>query len=1032
MNSRIIFESGGGIPRLACFRMTMKDSRFWRLCIIIGPLLFSAHGAVAQEPQWIWNSTNQSAGKQVLFFRKRFIANNEIVKAKLYADADDGGQFFINGKKVATVEDWHTPAYVDVTRNLVHGENILAVRCENQVAAAGVIVRLEMTVPTSGSPTYDPKQHAGLRVVDAIVTSTNWLYSDHESPEWNTLDFDDGAWKSAVAEGKLGDKPWGNVFETREATPAETITVLPGFKVELLHSANFSEGSWISMVADDKGRLIISPQSDDRLLRVTLSHGQVAKIERIDQPVSCAMGLLYAGHCLYVNGHGPKGTGVYRLRANGDLFEPPVLLRAMISGEGEHGTHGLVLGPDNKIYVVSGNFTKLPPDLLITSPLNNYADDQLLPRAADGKGFGNGVLPPGGFVLRMDLDGANPELFAAGTRNTYDIAFSPDGELFGFDSDMEWDWGTSWYRPIRINHLVSGADYGFREGTGKFPEYYEDTLPANLDVGIGSPTGVKFATTGNFPEKYRKALFMLDWSYGRIFAVHLTPAGATYDATVETVLRGIPLNLTALDFGRDGALYFITGGRGTESGLYRLTYIGPKIREPAMSKEQLEAVADGKAGRRLRHDLEYFHGKRDPRIVDVVWPCLASEDRWIRYAARIALEFQDVAVWKDRALAETNPIGGLTALLALARCGPPATQRDLLMALKKFPLSSLDEELQLLKLRVIELSFSRQGRPAPDLAQLAIEKLDAHYPSSSERMNRELCQLLLYLRAPDAITKTLALLDQAPTQEEQTRYILHLRTITNGWPLDQRKHYLSWFNKNRDSIQHPPELLQYFKDAGRDYSDGASLPTFLTNFLQDAIASLNPEERTNLAEFLAVKTNPAPAVATPRKLVKEWRMPDVEPDLDKVKSGRSFASGQEAFTSAQCILCHRFGKTGGAVGPELAAVSSRLTSRDILESILLPSKVVSEQYQNTMLILKDGDDVTGRIVEETDQKFVVVTDPIKLTKVEVRKSDVASRRLSKVSPMPEGLVNFMTEDQILDLIAYLQSGGKTTYAAFKQ
>ena len=501
--------------------------------------------------------------------------------------------------------------------------------------------------------------------------------------------------------------------------------------------------------------------------------------------------------------------------------------------------------------------------------------------------------------------------------------------------------------------------------------------------------------------------------------------------TVDTVLRGIPLNLTALDFGKDGALYFITGGRGTESGLYRLSYVGANIKEPSKTPAQLQAEADARAARHLRHDLEFFHGKRDPRVIDVVWPALGSDDRWIRYAARTALEFQDVAAWKDRALAESNTYAGLTALLALARCGPADTQRDLLLALKKFPLGTLTDEQQLLKLRVIELSFCRQGRPAPDLAQLAIEKLDAHYPAESEALNRELCQLLLYLGAPDAITKTLALLDKAPTQEEQTCYVLHLRTITNGWTLEQRRHYLSWFRAPHDNAGHPPQLLKYFKDAGRDYSDGASYPTFMTNFFQDTVASLNSDERAALADLLPSTNAAAPVAAVAHKFVKDWKMSDVEPDLDGVKHGRSYASGQEAFTVAQCIQCHRFGKTGGAVGPELAAVGSRLSARDILESILLPSKVISELYVNTTLSLKDGDDVTGRILEETDQKIVVMTDPLKSTKVEVPKSDVTRRRVSKISPMPEGLVNFLTEDQILDLIAYLESGGKKTYAAFK-
>jgi putative heme-binding domain-containing protein len=817
----------------------------------------------------------------------------------------------------------------------------------------------------------------------------------------------------------------------REATSAESIHVEPGFKVQLLHSATPSEGSWIAMTIDAKGRLIISPQGHGPLLRMTLAHGRLSKIERLDAPVGEAMGLLYADGSLFLDGHGPNGWGIYRLRARGGGFAAPELLRPMSTG-GEHGSHSIVLGPDHKLYIVCGNFTKVPSDILPSSPHRNYADDQVLPWANDGNGFGAGLHAPGGFVIRMDEDGRNCELFAAGTRNTYDIAFNPQGELFGFDSDMEWDWGTAWYRPIRVNHWVAGGDYGFREGTGKFPEYYQDTLPATLNVGIGSPTGVMFGTRSKFPKFYRDAFFMEDWTYGRIFAVHFTPDGATYDATIETVLRGIPLDLTALEFGHDGALYFITGGRGTESGLYRLTYTGPSLRQPRPTLDEKAAEEQGRTGRRLRHDLERLYGRRDPRIVDAVWSSLGSDDRWIRYAARLALESQDVAWWKDRALAETNIDAGLTALLALARRGDKETQRDLLLALKKFPVSGLSQEQELLKLRVLEVSFSRQGPPAADLAQLAIAKLDPLYPAASQDVNRELCQLLLYLQAPDAVAKTMALLDKAPTQEEQTFYLMRLRNITNGWTLDLHKDYLGWFNKSRDHIGHPPELLQYFKDVGRDYSDGASFSRFLENFRTEAIATLSDSEREALAAFLPKKTKAAPALASNRKFVKDWRMADLLPDLAKAKSGRSFKEGEAVFSQAQCIACHRFGNSGGSVGPELAAVSSRLATRDILESILDPSKVVSEQYQNIVLTLNDGDVVAGRLVEANDQKLVLMTDPIHGNKLEFRTSDVVSRRPSKISPMPEGLVNSFTEDEIWDLIAYMESGGKKTNAAFKK
>jgi putative heme-binding domain-containing protein len=994
--------------------------------------LICAAAARGQTPQWIWSSTNNtSSQKEVRFFRKTFTVRQSLLQAILTGSGDDRAEFFINGKKVATVEEWKSPAYVDVTKDIVVGENVLAARCENAVTYAGLIARLDMTIPTGSGERSKSAQEAGLRSVKTLASDTTWFWSDRETANWNGAEFDDESWKRAVSIGKLGDEPWGQVFSAREATSAASIRVEPGFKVDLLHSSGPTEGSWIDMTIDDKGRLIISPQGDGKLLRLSLSRGRLSKIEPLDAPLTEAMGMLYADNCLFLDCKGPKGWGIYRLRASGEGFAAPELIRPM-SADGEHGSHAIVMGPDHKLYIVCGNFVKVPSDILPSSPHRNYADDQLLPRADDGNGFGAGLHAPGGFVMCMDEDGRNCELFAAGTRNTYDIAFNPEGELIGFDSDMEWDWGTAWYRPIRVNHWVAAGDYGFREGSGKFPEYYQDTLPATLNVGIGSPTGIMFATRSKFPRFYRDACFMEDWSYGRIFAVHFTPEGATYGATIETVLRGIPLNLTALEFGRDGALYFITGGRGTESGLYRLTYSGPRLKEPRKTQDEKAAEEQAVAARRLRHDLERFYGQRDPRIVDAVWSSLGSDDRWIRYAARIALEFQDVAWWKDRALAETDTETGLTALLALARCGGKEVQRDLLLALKKFPLSGLSQEQELLKLRLIEVSFCRQGPPAADLAQLAIEKLDPLYPAASQEVNRELCLLLLYLQAPDAVAKTLALLDKAPTQEEQSYYVMRLRDITNGWTLDLRKDYFGWFKKNRDHILHPPEILQYFKDAERDYSDGASFPAFLDHFRTESADTLSAGEREELAAYLPAETKTAATQEPARKFVKDWQMQDLLPDLAKAKSLRSYAKGKAVYAEAQCIQCHRFGESGGSVGPELAAVASRLTTRDILESILEPSKVVSEQYQNIVLTLNDGDTVAGRLVEENELKVALMTDPFHTAKEEFRKTDIVSRRPSKISPMPEGLVNSMTEDEIWDLIAYLESGGKKTYAAFKK
>src|SRR5262249_31427541 len=199
---------------------------------------------------------------------------------------------------------------------------------------------------------------------------------------------------------------------------------------------------------------------------------------------------------LYVNGAGPKGYGLYRCREQeGGKFDVEAL--KIFGSGGEHGAHGLTLGPDNKIYVINGNFTNVPAGLSPESPHRNYREDLLLPRQWAGSGFAAGRLSPGGYVLRTDADGKTWELLLAGFRNAYDLGFNADGELFTFDSDMEWDWGMPWYRPIRVHHLTSGAEFGWRSGTGKWPEYYPDSLPPVVNVGIGSPTGVIFRTGAN-------------------------------------------------------------------------------------------------------------------------------------------------------------------------------------------------------------------------------------------------------------------------------------------------------------------------------------------------------------------------------------------------------------------------------------------------------------------------------------------------------------------------------------------------------
>ncbi|WP_143393453.1 c-type cytochrome [Fimbriiglobus ruber] len=828
----------------------------------------------------------------------------------------------------------------------------------------------------------------------------------------------------------------------REATPAEDLAVPAGFHIELLHTSDAAtEGSWINMCKDGKGRLIVGGQRSQPVLRFTITDGKVSKEEKLDLPISETMGLLYAYDSLYVVGAGPGAPyGLFRCKdtKGTDQYDEVKLLKNLNSG-GEHGAHAVLLGPDKKIWVICGNHTGLPAGLSAESPHQHFAEDHVLPRQWDGNGHAAGILAPGGYVVRTDPDGKEWELLLAGFRNAYDMAFNADGELFTFDSDMEWDWGMPWYRPTRINHCTSASESGWRSGTGKWPEYYADSLPATDNIGVGSPTGVTNGIGAKFPAKYQKAIFALDWTYGRIFAVHLTPHGSSYIGTHEVFVapKGLvgngpkkPLNVTDAVIGDDGSLYFTTGGRNTQSGLYRVTYTGSESTAPADLHD-----AAGATDRKLRHEIEAFHGKKDPKAVATAWPHLGSEDRFLRYAARVAIEFQAVAEWKSKLLTETNPTAAINAALAIARVGDFAAQVEMFTALEKFPLSSLTDEQKLEKLRVLEVSFSRHGQPTGTFVNKVAAEVDGQFPSANEFVNREAVQILIYLQSPKVLAKALTLMANAKTQEDRFHYLFHLRTLPVGfWTLDQRKEYLGYWTKDAGKMAHPPQVLKWFEEAGRGYSDGASFANFKRNFLKEYVLGLSPAEKKELDPIINAIDKAANVVieAKVRPFVKKWAMDDLVSLLPKASSGRNFEKGKQAFVDAQCAKCHRFGDFGGSVGPDLTAIASRFDKQAILESILEPSKVLSEQYQNEQFNTFSGQSVIGRVVDESADKVAVQPDPLDQKRVEIKKADIETRKASKLSPMPANLADVLTTDDILDLIAFLESGGRKQHPAFKK
>jgi len=801
------------------------------------------------------------------------------------------------------------------------------------------------------------------------------------------------------------------------ATPVERLKVLKDFRVELLYTVpKEQQGSWVSMCVDPKGRLIVSDQYG-KLYRLTVppaGQSGTTEVEAIDLPIGQAQGLLYAFDSLYVMvaNEAFQGRGLYRVRdTNGDDKYDDVKLLRKLAGGGEHGPHAILLSPDGQsLHIIVGNQTKLT-DINESRVPKVWSEDHLLPRLWDGNGFMKGVLAPGGWIAKTDPEGKSWELISTGFRNEYDAAFNRNGDLFTYDADMEWDMNTPWYRPTRVCLVTSGSEFGWRSGAGKWPAYYPDSLPEVVNIGPGSPTGVAFGYGAKFPAKYQEALYILDWSYGKLYAVHLTPDGSAYKAQTEEFITGSPLPLTDIVVNpKDGALYFAIGGRKTQSALYRVTYSGTAPTAPA------KANSNGKADRALRKKIESFHGHRDANAVKEVWPHLKHTDRYIRFAARIALEHQDSTTWAERALAESNDQAAVTALIGLSRVGDKSLQSRIIERLDKVAWSRLNDAQKLDLLRAYSLAFTRMGSSDAATRARLVAKFDPLFPSTTRELNVELAQMLVYLEAPSAATKVVAKLENAPTQEEQMDYARALRVLKTGWNPQLRRTYFQWYIK------------------AVNFRGGASLTGFLRDMKADAVAKLDESSKLALKPILDAKPERKSPMALlgERTVFKEWTVRDLEASVQKGLKKRDYNHGRDIAGAVGCFNCHRFDNEGGAVGPDLTGVAGRFNARDLLESILEPSKEVSDQYAAIVVRKHDDTEVTGRIVNLNEETLMVnanMLDPNDMASI--KRADIKSIEPAKMSMMPEGLLNALKEDEILDLVAFLLSRGDRNNKMFR-
>ncbi|MCA8977225.1 MAG: DUF1080 domain-containing protein [Planctomycetes bacterium] len=919
-------------------------------------------GARGQTPRWIWDA--EATAEEDVFFRRRFTIDAEPAAGQVRFTCDNGCRVYLNGRRVGAADDWSTARTFDVGDLLRQGDNVIAVHGWNEGGPAAMVLRLIW-------------EAGGQRA--ELVTDASWRCSNDDPDGWNDPDFDDGDWQAATDHGALGAAggTWSGSMKVdaldggaepgapQVALPAEGLSGPGADRAVQLLEVPRAYGSWVAMCADDKGRLYASDQSRG-LYRITPAAGigGLSVIEKVEVELDGAQGLCWFDGALYAV-VSVRSPGLYRLRdSDGDDRLDRVELLRELKGGGEHGPHAIVRAPDGEnLLVLIGNHVPLTA-VAAGLPAVPWGEGRLLPKMEDPRGHASGLKAPGGYICKVDPTGTRWELLCWGFRNSYDVAVLPGGDCYVYDADMEWDMGLPWYRPTRILKVIPGADYGWRSGSNKWSADYPDSPPSVCDIGPGSPTGMVV---------HGDSVLALDWTFGTIYEL---PIGSSMPRPFVT---GIPLPLTdAVSVGEH--LYVLTGGRGLPS---RLLDLGP----PPPPAAELVQARHASVRRELREVLA-----RLGEAVDASHPAAADDRHW-QLLTRLAADV---------------PFAGLA-------------QAD-----------------RIAWLRIHALVLQRMASLSDERRTALAARLLALFPAGDDRTDQDLAELLAFLDAPGLLDKAVPLLtplrpaapppwaevasrnasyggaiqamlaNMPPTGQIAIAYAL--RTVKHGWTLAQRR-----------------ALFQFFH-AARQCKGGASYDGYLKAMVDEAWDTCSAAEQQALADIADKAKAELPKFQSRKPIGpgRSWQLDAAKALVQDGLDGRDLASGHNLFHAAGCASCHYFAGEGGNHGPDLTSLGNKFTAADVLESILEPSLVISDQYSGSVVHRRDGTTVFGRATQvqlEGADYWEIVPAVADAVPLRVAAAEVEKVEPSPLSPMPRGLVDALNPEELRDLLAFLLSRG---------
>ena len=609
--------------------------------LLIVACCFVSNSAMAGEPDWIWTPKTSlakpAAGQGECYFRKKFtLVGPE--KAELVFSAGDEYEIYLNNRLVSRGQSFGETKTLDVSEFIEPGVNLLAAHVkhyQSQVPGLSLKFRIKERSETRWR---------------SLETDNTWKTRVVETPSWTESSYRDTGWiaaKSTTAKEVAAIK-LATAEETKKATEEAKLAAQKKAAQEKLTAENnaakvaadkaidmspkFTKsteakktasnklsviskkkdkptagpsrfdinseftvgkvmsgqetGSLIAMEFNEFGKLLLSREGGPLMIAdPTKSADDPDRIVVCCDEVNSCRGILPLNGSVYVTGNSHEGSGLFELndaKNTGKL----TIARQLLSFSGDtnkNGPQGIQLGPEGMLYVVVGSDCKVEQTLAPNSPFKHYHNQNIVPEFDGDK-----EQTTGGSIVRVSLNGKTVERVAGGIHNAQDLVIDANGEMFIHDSDTRSDTGLTWHRPSYAYHVPAGADLGWRSGWSTFPSYFVDQTPAMASTDKALTTGAVQYEHRQFPKRYHGSIFFADWSQGRILTAKPLPNGAGFSAKPAPFLSGRPLNVTDLAVGQNGQLYFCTGGRGTEGGVYSIRWNGETPKELLTFKDDLD------------------------------------------------------------------------------------------------------------------------------------------------------------------------------------------------------------------------------------------------------------------------------------------------------------------------------------------------------------------------------------------------------------------------------------------------------------